>query len=220
MEKWSNFLTLEKEKKYFKSLIEFLRLEYKTNTIYPESKNIFKSFDYSFKNIKVVILGQDPYHGEGQANGLAFAVNCRPIPPSLKNIFKEIKLSYKLDSEFEINPDLISWSKQGVFLLNSSLTVEKGKPMSHANIGWEIFTSNVLKYLTKNIPHPIVIMLWGKFAQSLKESIINDNSRHLIIETSHPSPFSVNYSFLGSNQFKKANFFLEKNNLSKINWYN
>lgn len=204
---WDIVLKEELKKDYFKKLMEKIKVLYQTKTIYPEYINIFKAFkETSYANVRVVILGQDPYHGEGEANGLAFSVpNNTKTPPSLKNIIKEINEEGKVRS----NNDLTDLAQQGVFLLNTVLTVEKDKPLSHKKIGWEIFTDSVIKKL--NEKEKVIFVLLGKESQKKKILI---NKRHIIIETSHPSPLSVYRGFSGSKIFNKINDNLEQ----KINW--
>ena len=212
---WFTQLSSEFEKDYMRKLSLFLKEEKKTKTIYPLGSKIFNAFNLTpFSKVKVVILGQDPYHGPNQANGLSFSVNKSfPIPPSLKNIFKE------LFDDLGIQPPntgcLERWSNQGVLLLNTYLTVEKGKPGSHRNIGWERFTDYVLSKLSENKKN-IVYLLWGKHAQE-KAKIIN-RANNKIIMSAHPSPYSANYGFFGSRPFSKANNFLMNTNQTKINW--
>ena len=212
---WFTQLSSEFEKDYMRKLSLFLKEEKKTKTIYPLGSKIFNAFNLTpFSKVKVVILGQDPYHGPNQANGLSFSVNKSfPIPPSLKNIFKE------LFDDLGIQPPnsgcLERWSNQGVLLLNTYLTVEKGKPGSHRNIGWERFTDYVLSKLSENKKN-IVYLLWGKHAQE-KAKIIN-RANNKIIMSAHPSPYSANYGFFGSRPFSKANDFLVNTNQTKINW--
>ncbi|WP_405291361.1 uracil-DNA glycosylase [Methanobrevibacter sp.] len=212
---WDIVLEDEFNKDYFLKIKEFVDGEYATKTIYPPYDEIFNAFQLTdIKNVKVVILGQDPYHEEGQAHGLAFSTpEGRPIPRSLKNIFKEIESEYSYPI-----PDsgcLESWARQGVFLLNTVLTVEDGNANSHSKCGWQTFTDNVIKILNER-NQPIVFMLWGKQAEKKKELITNPN--HLVLITSHPSPFSARRGFLGSNHFRLANEFLRDNGLDEINW--
>lgn len=212
---WDIVLEDEFNKDYFLKIKEFVDGEYATKTIYPPYDEIFNAFQLTdIKNVKVVILGQDPYHEEGQAHGLAFSTpEGRPIPRSLKNIFKEIESEYGYPI-----PDsgcLESWARQGVFLLNTVLTVEDGNANSHSKCGWQTFTDNVIKILNER-NQPIVFMLWGKQAEKKKELITNPN--HLVLITSHPSPFSARRGFLGSNHFRLANEFLRDNGLDEINW--
>lgn len=211
---WDNILKEEYNKDYFLKIKELVRKEYNTKTIFPKAKDVFYAFRMTpYKNTLVVILGQDPYHGEGEANGLCFSVNRGiKMPPSLKNIFKELYDDLKIE---RTDTDLSDWAKEGVLLLNSVLTVEKDKPASHKFIGWEEFTDAVIKKLNEK-EEPIVFILWGNFAKS-KIPLIT-NKRHLIISSSHPSPFSVNYGFFGSKPFSKTNEFLKKNNQKEISW--
>ena len=198
-------------KKFYTSIIDL----YKTKTIFPNKENIFNALKYTdYDNVKVVIVGQDPYHGIGEAHGLSFSVQKGvKIPPSLQNIYKE------LYSDLNILPkahgDLTEWAKQGVLLLNAILTVEKDIPSSHKNIGWELFTDYIIKKLN-NKSEPIVFILWGNFARSKKRFITN--SIHYIIESPHPSPFSAYHGFFGSKPFSKTNDFLVKNKKEPIDW--
>ena len=211
---WDNILKEEYEKEYFLKIKDKVRNEYKNKTIFPPASRVFYAFRLtSYKDTRVVILGQDPYHGVGEANGLCFSVNEGiNIPPSLKNIFKEL---YNDLGVVRTNTDLSDWAKNGVLLLNSVLTVEKDKPASHKMIGWEEFTDNVIKKLNEK-ETPVVFILWGNFAKDKAKYITNP--KHLIISSSHPSPFSVNYGFFGSKPFSKTNEFLRKNKLKEIEW--
>lgn len=205
----------ESKKDYYKELHDFIDGEYQKKTVFPERENIFAAFKHTpYDKVKVVILGQDPYHGEGEAHGLSFSV-CPgiKIPPSLKNIYKE--LNSELGCYIPNNGYLTKWADQGVLLLNSVLTVEKDMPASHRGKGWEVFTDNVIKELDKK-DEPIVFMLWGNFAKTKKELL--KNPKHLVLESAHPSPFSARNGFFGNNHFKDANMFLEKNGLSPIDW--
>lgn len=211
---WDIILKEEYEKDYFKKIKDIVREEYQKKTIFPPAKQVFYAFrETSYKDVKVVILGQDPYHGVGEANGLCFSVNHGiKMPPSLNNIYKE------LDSDLGIkktDTDLSDWAKQGVLLLNSVLTVEKDKPASHKFVGWEEFTDSVIKKINEK-ETPVVFILWGNFAKSKIKYITNPN--HLVISSAHPSPFSVNYGFFGSRPFSRTNEFLRKNNLKEIEW--
>lgn len=211
---WKPFLKTEFEKPYFKELSEFLHQEYETKTIFPEKKHVFRAFTTDLNDVKVVILGQDPYHTPGSAEGLAFSVpNSAPIPPSLVNIYKEIDSD--IGSHSNPRGSLISWQKQGVLLLNTVLTVEAHKPKSHSNRGWEIFTTEVIKYLNETRPH-LVFILWGRDARNKK--VLIDESKHFVLESAHPSPLSAYHGFFGSKPFSKCNEFLEKNNLKPITW--
>lgn len=212
---WDNLLSEEYKKDYFKNLQKFIIDEYKNKTIYPKMSEIFNSFTKTtYDNVKVVILGQDPYHGEGEAEGLSFSVKVGiKKPPSLVNIFIELK------NDLGINPpnhgSLISWAKEGVLLLNSTLTVIKDSPRSHAGKGWELFTDEVIRLINKK-ETPVVFILWGSDARSKKYLITNP--KHLIIESAHPSPLSAHRGFFGSKPFSKTNEFLIKNNIKPIDW--
>lgn len=212
---WDSILNEEIEKKYFKDIMEFIESEYASKTVYPPKNEIFNAFKFtSLSEVKVVILGQDPYHEKGQAHGLAFSTpEGRPIPRSLKNIFKEIEEEYGYPI-----PDsgcLEKWAKQGVFLLNTVLTVREGEANSHSNCGWQTFTDNVIKILNDQ-NQPIVFLLWGKQAERKKELLKNPN--HLVLVTSHPSPFSARRGFFGCNHFRLANEYLRKNDMGEIDW--
>ena len=210
-----NLLESEFKKDYFIKIKEFIDSEYSSKTIYPPYNEIFNAFKLTpLSNVKVVILGQDPYHEKGQAHGLAFSTpKDRPIPRSLNNIFKELKAEYSY--EIPTSGCLEKWAKEGVFLLNTVLTVEDGNANSHSKCGWQIFTDNVIKILNKQT-NPIVFMLWGKQAEAKKVLITNPN--HKVLITSHPSPFSARRGFFGCNHFKLANEFLKDNGISEINW--
>ncbi len=184
-------------------------------TIYPPKELIFRALELTpFENIKVVILGQDPYHGEGEANGLAFSVNKGvKLPPSLRNIYEELKSDMGI--KIPNHGDLTSWAKQGVLLLNSVLTVEKDKPASHRNIGWEEYTDSIIKKISDKKEN-IVFILWGKYAQSKKAFI--DERKHLVISSPHPSPFSANKGFFGSKPFSKTNTYLKSKGKKEIDW--
>lgn len=212
---WDNILKEEFNKKYYLELREFLKHEYKNSLIFPDMHDIFNALKYtSYKDTKVVILGQDPYHDQGQAHGLAFSVKPNiPTPPSLLNIYKE--LNNELGLFIPNNGYLISWAKQGVLLLNTVLTVKAHMANSHKNKGWEIFTDNIIRYLNKR-DKPIIFVLWGANARSKKGLI--DTSKHYILEAPHPSPLSAHRGFFGCNHFKKINEILEKLNKEKINW--
>lgn len=212
---WDLALSEEYEKEYFKQIMEFIDGQYATKTVYPPYDEIFNAFKFTpLEDVKVVILGQDPYHEEGQAHGLAFSTpEGRSIPRSLKNIFKEINAEYGYP--IPESGCLEKWAYQGVFLLNTVLTVEKGNANSHSDCGWQTFTDNVIGILNDH-EKPIVFMLWGKQAEKKKELITNLN--HLVLVTSHPSPFSARRGFLGSNHFKSANEFLKSNDLEEIDW--
>lgn len=212
---WDQLLKEEYEKPYFKELIAFVKEEYKNKIIYPKQTDIFNAFRYTpYENIKVLLLGQDPYHGVGQAQGLSFSVREGvPKPPSLQNIFKELQddLGYPIPND----GSLIPWTKEGIMLLNAVLTVEKDKAASHKGKGWETFTDEVIKIVNQK-KTPVVFILWGSYARSKKEFITNPI--HCIIESPHPSPFSAYHGFFGSRPFSRTNQFLEKNHISPINW--
>lgn len=211
--KWDEILEEEINKTYYKSLMKEIDKLYNEKTIYPKKEEIFKSFDLCpFNNLKVVIIGQDPYHGEGEAMGLSFSVrDSVKCPPSLRNIKKELAL----EGYNKENNDLTSWAKEGVFLLNSILTVEQDKALSHKYLNWERFTDEVIKLISKHKENVVFILL-GKYAESKKDLI--DNNKHLILITSHPSPFSASRGFLGSNVFKDTNKYLIENKKEPINW--
>ena len=213
--KWDIVLKDEIKKEYFKNLMNFIKKEYKTKTIYQKENEVFNAFRYTdFENIKVVILGQDPYHGPNQAEGLSFSVSDKvPKPPSLKNIFKELESD--LSIPFPEHNSLKPWAKQGVLLLNAVLTVEEHKPTSHKGMGWEIFTDSVIKMINEK-EKPVVFILWGSYARDKKKLITNPN--HLIIESAHPSPFSARNGFFGSKPFSKTNSFLKRNGIREIDW--
>lgn len=212
---WDKYLKEEYEKTYFKDLMKFVDEEYETKTVYPPKNEIFNAFKYTpYENVKVVILGQDPYHEEGQAEGLSFSVkNEIGRPPSLQNIFKELESD--LGIKVSNNNSLAPWAFEGVLLLNSVLTVLKGTAASHANKGWETFTDDVIKIINEK-DTPVVFILWGNYARS-KKSLIT-NKRHLVLESPHPSPFSAYHGFFGSRPFSKTNEFLKKNGIKEINW--
>ena len=212
--KWDELLSNEFKKDYFKKLGIFVKNEYNKKEIYPKYNDIFNALRYTdYDDVKVVILGQDPYHGYNEAHGLSFSVKKgTPMPPSLQNIFKELENDLNIK---KTDSDLTSWAKQGVFLLNSIMTVEKDKPLSHKDKGWEIFTDNIIKCLNER-EKPIVFVLWGSYARSKK--VLITNKRHLVLESVHPSPLSAYRGFFGSKPFSKINAFLEKNNIEKIEW--
>jgi uracil-DNA glycosylase len=212
---WKEALTEEFGKEYFKTLAHFVREEYKKTDVFPPPKQVFRAFELTpFNKVEVVILGQDPYHGAGQANGLSFAVNEGVRnPPSLQNIFKEIES----DLGYKPNPsgDLTRWATQGVLLLNATLTVKATTPGSHQGKGWELFTDAAIKALSEQREH-LVFILWGNYARQ-KGSVI-DRKKHLVIESTHPSPFSAHNGFFGSKPFSKANEYLKQHNKPLINW--
>ena len=212
---WSDYLSQEKEKDYFRSLYTFLNNRINKD-IYPPRGSWFKAFEYSsFASTKVIILGQDPYHGEGQAEGLSFSVpKGITIPPSLRNIYKELN-SDDVDFSQSEHGNLVSWAQQGVLLLNSVLTVEKNSPAAHANRGWEIFTDQVIRILNDNKQH-LVFILWGAYAN--KKSELIDSDRHLILSSAHPSPFSAHKGFFGCKHFSQANKYLLSTKQQPISW--
>lgn len=211
---WDIILKEEYERDYFKKIKETVRLEYQKKTIFPPAKQVFYAFrETSYKDVKVVILGQDPYHEVSQANGLAFSVTKEvKIPPSLVNIYKELKDD--LGIEIANHGDLTKWAKQGVLLLNNVLTVEEGKANSHKGLGWETFTLNVIRYLNER-EKPMVFILWGKNAIEKKKYI---DDRHLVLTSVHPSPLSAYRGFFGSKPFSKTNEFLIANGMEPIDW--
>lgn len=214
---WLKILEKEFEKNYFKEIKKILETEKKTKKIiFPAEENIFSALNSTkFENIKVVLLWQDPYHGEWQAHWLSFSVaKWIKIPPSLRNIYKEIESDLGIKKDYE-NPNLESWAKQWVLLLNAVLTVEKWQPASHSKIGWQNFTDEIIKQISDKKEN-VVFLLWWAFAQ-WKKSLI-DEKKHLILKTTHPSPFSAYRWFLGSKHFSKTNDYLEKNWKEKINW--
>jgi len=216
-ESWKVVLKAEFEKEYMQKLLAFLQTQLEQNRlIYPENSLIFNAFSHTpFHKVKIVILGQDPYHGVNQAHGLSFSVQKGvPIPPSLQNIFKELQAEYK-DFQFPQHGDLSSWADQGVLLLNASLTVEASKAGSHQNQGWEQFTDRVIQTLSEQRTG-IVFLLWGKYAQA-KAGLIDQN-KHLVLMAAHPSPFSAFNGFFGCNHFIKTNEYLEKNGEKGIDW--
>ena len=213
---WKEKLNPEFEKPYFKTLVDFVKNEYSIGTVYPPGKLIFNAFDKcSFENTKVVILGQDPYHGAGQAMGLSFSVNDGiPAPPSLINIFKEIKED--LGIPVPKSGNLERWANQGVLLLNATLTVRASQAGSHQRKGWEVFTDAVIKCISEE-KEGVVFMLWGKYAQD-KGAIINA-SKHLVLKSKHPSPMAANSGgWFGNKHFSQANEYLENRGLASIQW--
>ncbi len=212
---WNTILIQECQKPYMKELKKILSEEYKKQTIYPPKAQIFSALELTPpQNVKVVILGQDPYHGYGQAHGLAFSVNPDiKIPPSLRNIYKELELEYHVP--VHRTGDLRDWAKQGVLLLNPILTVREHQPLSHQKIGWQLFTNEILKALNQ-MDQPMVFILWGSKAREAKK--ILTNPAHLIIESAHPSPLSASRGFFGSNCFKRANEYLAAHHENPINW--
>lgn len=212
---WDDILKDEYQKEYFKKIVLYINKAYRERPIFPPKNYILRALSLTdYDDVKVVILGQDPYHGVGEANGLCFAVNNGvKLPPSLKNIYKE--LNSDLGIPITDNGDLTCWAKEGVLLLNSVLTVEKDKPASHKNLGWEEFTDSIISKVNEK-ETPVVFILWGNFAKSKRRLITN--SKHLVIESSHPSPFSCNYGFFGSKPFSRTNEFLKNNNIKEIDF--
>ena len=212
---WKSHLEEEFQKPYFEQLIGFVKSEYQAHTVYPPGKEIFRAFDEcDFANVKVVILGQDPYHGPGQANGLCFSVHEGVrVPPSLVNIFKEIKAD--LGKPVPASGELERWAEQGVLLLNATLTVRAASPGSHQNKGWETFTDAVIKKISDEKQH-VVFLLWGAYAQKKGEVI--DRAKHLVLMSAHPSPFSADRGFFGCKHFSKANAYLKSKGLKEIDW--
>ena len=213
---WKNILEKEFEKSYFKDLVEFVKNEYSKNTCYPKGLDIFAAFDYcSFDDVKVVILGQDPYHGPNQANGLCFSVKDGIThPPSLINIFKEI--STDLNKVYPKSGNLEMWAKQGVLLLNATLTVRAHEAGSHQKKGWETFTDEVIKQISNNKEH-VIFLLWGGFAK--KKAKLIDKKKHFILESGHPSPLSANRGYwFGNQHFSKTNEILLSKGFKAINW--
>ncbi len=212
---WDALFNQEIEKEYLQKIRYFLAKEYKEKTIYPKKENIFAAFKTtSLENTKVVILGQDPYHGPGQAMGYSFSVpSTCPLPPSLQNMYKELSAEY--NQPVNRTGDLTDWAKQGVLLMNTILTVEEHKPLSHQNIGWQNFTDEALRLLDQK-EGPVVFLLWGSKAIQSKKLLKNPN--HLILTSPHPSPLSAYRGFFGNNHFKLANEYLIKNNETPIQW--
>jgi len=212
---WKEVLQEEFDKPYFEELTNFVREEYGSKKVFPLPKDIFKAFDLCpFNNVKVVILGQDPYHGPNQAHGLCFSVNQGiPMPPSLVNIYKEIQSD--IGGEIPAHGNLEHWAKQGVFLINAILSVVAGMPTSHQNKGWESFTDEVIRLIADKKEH-VVFMFWGAYAQS-KEWMV-DESKHLILKAPHPSPLSAHRGFFGCKHFSKANEYLKSQGLEEIKW--
>ena len=211
---WDIILKDEYEKEYFKNLLNYINEEYNNKTVYPLKENIFKALEYTdYNDIKVVILGQDPYHGEGEAQGLSFSIpNDIKITPSLRNIFRELKNDLNIE---RTNTDLSDWAKQGILLLNAILTVCKDTPLSHKDKGWETFTDEIIKKINER-EDPVIFILWGNYARSKKKLITNKN--HYIIESAHPSPLSASRGFFDSKPFSKTNNILNSINKESIRW--
>jgi len=214
-ESWKKKLKVEFGKSYFQELTQFVKEEYAAGTVYPNPKNIFRAFELTpFDAVKVVILGQDPYHGPGQAIGLSFAVEEGiALPPSLRNIYKELESD--LGGKPRAEGDLARWATQGVLLLNATLTVRASSPGSHQGKGWEEFTDAVIKALSEEREH-LVFILWGNYARAKGAHI--DRTKHLAIESAHPSPFSASNGFFGSKPFSKANEYLREKGIGAIDW--
>jgi uracil-DNA glycosylase len=212
---WSTLLNDQFEQPYFKQLTQFLNKEYNEGIIFPKRDDIFEALNKTpYHAVKAVILGQDPYHGDGQAHGLSFSVQPHvKLPPSLRNIF--IELQDDIGCKPPLNGSLLKWTKEGVLLLNTVLTVKKGEPNSHKGNGWEQLTNEIIKLLNKR-EQPIVFILWGKHAREKKQFITA--SQHLVIESPHPSPFSARRGFFGSSPFSKTNDYLKKNHIKEIDW--
>lgn len=212
---WHKILEQEKAKSYFQSLITFLDEEYKSNTIYPPKESIFRAFELcSPEDVKVVLIGQDPYHGEDQANGLCFSVRKgQKLPPSLKNIFKELHSDLGISTPD--NGELDSWAKQGILMLNATLTVRAKTPGSHQKKGWETFTDAIIQFLSDQKEN-LVFILWGNYAQQKGKNI--DTTKHFCISSVHPSPFSVYQGFFGSKPFSKTNEYLSSKKIAPIDW--
>ncbi len=214
-ESWKKALIDEFDKDYFIKLTDFVRSEYSSHTIYPAAGNIFNAFQQTpFNEVKVVILGQDPYHGPGQAHGMSFSVpQGVTLPPSLMNIYKEIEA--QTGKKMPQNGDLTRWAKQGVLLLNATLTVRAHNANSHQGKGWEVFTDSVIKTLSDKREN-IVFMLWGSYAR--KKALLIDRNKHLILESAHPSPLSSYRGFFGNNHFKECNEYLKAHAKMAIDW--
>ena len=214
-ENWKRVLKDEFEKEYFQTLSSAIHAKYLSSSVFPPQELIFSALQLcSFENVRVVILGQDPYHGTGQAHGLSFSVpDGVKIPPSLKNIYKEIATD--IGKKIPASGNLEHWAKQGVLLLNSTLTVEAGKPASHQGLGWETFTDAIIKKISDEKEH-VVFLLWGNFARAKKSLIASD--KHLVLEAPHPSPFSAYTGFFECRHFSKTNTYLEQHGVSPILW--
>lgn len=214
-ESWKEILGTTFDQPYFQNLVAYVKDEYSKGKVFPPGKDIFNAFDYCpVDQVKVVILGQDPYHGDGQAHGLSFSVKPGvPFPPSLMNIFKEIKAD--LGKDMPPNGDLSRWAKQGVFLLNATLTVRAHQAGSHQKKGWEEFTDSVIRSISQE-REDVVFLLWGAYAQ--KKADLIDSNKHLILKAPHPSPLSAHRGFLGCRHFSKANEYLSSKGIDPIVW--
>lgn len=217
---WQTVLQSEFEQPYFLDLTSKVKSEYLTNKVFPDPQNILRAFDLTpFDEVKVVILGQDPYHTPGVADGLAFSTKPgNRVPPSLQNIYKEIinEFGYT-DYPHKLDPDLTRWATQGVLLLNNTLTVRSGQANSHSSFGWDTFTNVVIETIAREKTH-VVFMLWGNFARGKKVLIEQASDSHLILESAHPSPFSADKGFFGNDHFKLANEWLEQHGTASIHW--
>lgn len=214
---WYDFNENEKKKEYYQTLSDFIDDEYINHTCYPMKTDILNALNLTpYDKVKVVILGQDPYHGENQAMGLSFSVpKGVSLPPSLRNIYKEIQDEFGYET-MPSSGDLTPWAKQGVLLLNSVLTVRAHEPASHAKKGWEIYTDKILQTIDKK-NEPVVFMLWGNYAKE-KAKYLSDNPMHLVLTTTHPSPYSAGHGFFGCNHFTECNNFLQQHNETPIDW--
>ncbi len=213
---WDEVLSKVWDSPGFNKFMNKVKDNYKNHTCFPKYENIFNALKLTpYKDVKIVIIGQDPYHGEGEAHGLSFSVQEGvKFPPSLQNIFKELYNDLGIKNT---KGDLTPWAKEGVLLLNSILSVEKDKPLSHKDLGWQLLTDHIIKLINLK-EEPVVFILWGSYARSKKEFITN--KKHLIIESVHPSPLSASRGFFGSKPFSKANEFLKKNNIKEVNFKN
>ncbi len=212
---WKERLQAEFEKEYFEHLVHFVKDEYKKYTVFPPGRQIFSAFDHcSFDDVKVVIIGQDPYHGPRQANGLCFSVNDGiKLPPSLQNIYKEIEDD--IGKKMPASGNLERWAKQGVLLLNATLTVRAHTPGSHQNKGWELFTDAVIRKISEE-KEGVVFLLWGAYAQ--RKGVVIDRRKHKVLESAHPSPFAANRGFFGCRHFSQTNEYLKERGLEPIDW--
>ena len=215
MNRFKTIVEIESQKEYYQKLHQIIEKEYETKTIYPPKQQIFRALNLcDFDDIKVVILGQDPYHGPGQAQGYSFSVPSNfPLPPSLQNMYKELENEYQ--TPVHRTGDLTDWAKQGVLLMNTILTVEEHKPLSHQDMGWQNFTNEALRWINEK-DGPVVFLLWG--AKAIQAKKLLTNPKHLILTSPHPSPLSAYRGFFGNNHFKLANEYLVKNNETPIQW--
>ena len=215
MNRFKTIVEIESQKEYYQKLHQIIEKEYETKTIYPPKQEIFRALNLcDFDDVKVVILGQDPYHGPGQAQGYSFSVPSNfPLPPSLQNMYKELENEYQ--TPVHRTGDLTDWAKQGVLLMNTILTVEEHKPLSHQDMGWQNFTNEALRWINEK-DGPVVFLLWG--AKAIQAKKLLTNPKHLILTSPHPSPLSAYRGFFGNNHFKLANEYLVKNNETPIQW--